>query len=147
MDDQCPDDRVWRTYIETSIRLQTRLDDDLRATAGMSLIDYHVLLLLAEAPDCRMRMGELAARMVFSSSRLTYQVKAMEERGWVLRQQSSADRRVSHAVLTASGFTALRDAGEHHGRTVRELFTNDLDDEELRVLRRVFERVAKRLDG
>lgn len=137
---------AWRTYIETSARLQTRLDQDLRISTGISLVDYHVLLLLSEAEDCRLRMGELAARMVFSSSRLTYQITAMEQRGWVVRQQSAEDRRVSHAVLTAAGLRVLRKAGRHHVRTVQELFTGDLDDEELRILARVFGRLRQRLD-
>lgn len=138
---------AWRTYIETSAHLQTRLDADLRIATGLSLVDYHVLLLLSEAPDCRLRMGELAARMVFSSSRLTYQIKAMEERGWVVRQQSSTDRRVSHAVLTAAGLRVLRRAGRHHARTVQALFTDDLDDDEVRVLARVFGRLRQRLEN
>lgn len=137
---------AWRTFFETSLWLETRLDDDLRAATGLSLIDYHVLLLLSEAPERRLRMGELATRMVFSSSRLTYQIKAMERRGWVLRQPSSDDRRVNHAVLTASGLETLREAGAHHIHTVQSLFTDDLDDEELRVLTRVFTRLQRRLD-
>ena len=137
---------AWRTYIETSARLQTRLDADLRIATGLSLVDYHVMLLLSEAQDCRLRMGELAARMVFSSSRLTYQIKAMEQRGWVVRQQSAQDRRVSHAVLTAAGLRVLRKAGRHHVSTVQALFTDDLDDDEVRVLSRVFGRLQRRLD-
>lgn len=137
---------AWRTYFETSLRLETRLDEDLRAATGLSMIDYHVLLLLSEAPGRRMRMGDLAVRMVFSSSRLTYQIKAMEQRGWVLRRSSSEDRRVNYAVLTATGIDALRAAGPHHVSTVQALFTDDLDDDELRMLARIFGRLRRRLD-
>ena len=136
---------TWRAYFEASLLLQTRLDEDLRACAGMAMIDYHLLLLLAEAPGHRLRMGELAARMVFSASRLTYQVNAMQRRGWVLRQPSEDDRRVTYAVLTASGLEAWRHAGRHHARTVRTLFTDDLDDTELNVLADVFGRLGRRL--
>ncbi len=138
---------AWRTYIEASLRLETRLDEDLRAANGLSLIDYHVLLLLSEAPSHRLRMGELATRMVFSSSRLTYQVKSMERRGWVLRHPSSDDGRVTYAVLTATGLESLREAGSHHVHTVQTLFTDDLDDEELCVLARVFGRLQQRLEA
>lgn len=141
-----PDHQVaWRTYIEASLRLETRLDEDLRVATGLSLIDYHVLLLLSEAPSHRLRMGELATRMVFSSSRLTYQVKSMEQRGWVLRQPSFDDKRVNYAVLTATGLEVLREAGAHHVSTVQALFTDDLDDDELRVLTRVFGRLQQRM--
>ena len=139
--------RAWRPYIEASLLLETRLDEDLRVAAGMGLMDYHVLLVLSECPAHRLRMGELAARMVFSPSRLTYQVKAMERRGWVLRQPSGEDKRVHYAVLTATGLEAYRQADHHHIETVQRLFTDDVDEQELQVLRRVFTRLQARLHG
>lgn len=137
--------RAWRPYIEASLLLETRLDEDLRAAAGLSLMDYNVLLVLSETPAHRLRMGDLAARMVFSPSRLTYQVKAMERRGWVLRQTSPDDKRVSYAVLTATGLETLHEADEHHIETVRRVFTDDLDEHELHVLADVFTRLESRL--
>lgn len=143
-----PQRQAWRPYIEASLLLETRLDEDLRAAAGMGLMDYHVLLVLSECPAHRLRMGELATRMVFSPSRLTYQVKVLERRGWVVRQLASDDRRVHHAVLTATGLEALREADRHHVGTVQRLFTDDLDEQELQVLQRVFTRLQGRLhDG
>lgn len=137
--------RAWRPYIEASLLLETRLDEDLRAAAGMGLAEYNVLLVLSESPAHRLRMGELAARMVFSPSRLTYQVKGMERRGRVVRQSSPEDKRVNHAVLTASGLEALRAADSHHVETVQRLFTDDLDEHEMHVLAQVFPRLRSRL--
>ena len=118
---------MWRAYFESSLLLETRLDHDLRSTSGLSLIDYNVLLLLAEAEGHRLRMGELASQMVFSASRATYQVKSMEKRGLVLRQTAADDGRGSEAVLTATGMEALRDASPKHARTVEALFTDHVD--------------------
>lgn len=137
--------RAWRPYIEASLLLETRLDEDLRTAAGLSLMDYHVLLVLSESPERRLRMGELAARMVFSPSRLTYQIKMLERRGWVLRQSSVEDKRVTYAVLAAAGLEALREAGRHHVGTVQRLVTDDLDEHELQVLEQVFTRLQRRL--
>lgn len=135
--------RTWRTYIETSLLLETRLDEDLRSATGLSMIDYHVLLLLSETPGRRLRMGDLAERMVFSPSRVTYQVKSMEHRGLVVRQASSEDKRVNHAVLTAAGLEAFREADPHHVHTVQTLFMNDVSERELRVLDAVFTRLRR----
>lgn len=137
--------QAWRPYIEASVLLETRLDDDLQHAAGMSLPEYHILLILSESTQHRLRMGELAARMVFSPSRLTYQVKSMEQRGWVLRQAAPDDRRVHYAVLTATGLEAFRATDKHHIDTVRHLFTDELDTDELHVLARVFTRLRARL--
>ncbi|WP_028926872.1 MarR family winged helix-turn-helix transcriptional regulator [Pseudonocardia acaciae] len=140
-------ERAWRTYIEASVRLQTRLDECLQHDTGLSLIDYHVLLLLSEANDQRLRMGELAGRLVFSPSRLTYQVSSMEKRGLVLRERTPEDRRGTRAVLTAAGLHALRAAWPPHSRAIHDLFLDDLDDDEVECLGRIFSRVGARLGG
>lgn len=136
---------AWRIYIETSIRLQTRLEQDLETTSGLSLIDYHVLLRLDGAPGQPLRMGELADQLVFSPSRLTYQVASMEKRGLVVRQRDPDDGRGTRAVLTAAGLKALQGATPHHHRAIRELWLDDLDPAELDCLAKVFARLEQRL--
>src|SRR5688572_4868821 len=93
----------WRAFIEGSWALHTRLEDDLRAATGLSMSDYHVMVTLSEAPGHRMRMGELAERMVFSPSRLTYQISSMVKRGLVRKQPCAEDGRGQEAVLTEAG--------------------------------------------
>ena len=138
---------TWRTYIEASIRLQTRIEQDLEGGSGLSLIDYHVLLRLDEAPGQRMRMGELADQLVFSPSRLTYQIASMEKRGLVVRQRDPDDGRGTRAVLTAAGLTAFQDAIPAHRRSIRELWLDDLDPAELDCLAEVFGRLERRLSA
>jgi DNA-binding MarR family transcriptional regulator len=135
----------WRAYIEASQRLLTQLEEELRATSDLSLADYHVLVLLSEAPRQRLRMGELANRLVFSPSRLTYQISSMERRGLVARQAYPQDRRGNEAVLTATGLLALRDAAPHHLASVRGHLMDDLDNAEVACLTRVFDRLGERL--
>ncbi|MER7168617.1 MarR family transcriptional regulator [Micromonospora sp. NPDC000207] len=136
---------AWRAYIEASQRLFTQVEEDLRATSGLSFADYHVLVLLSEAPGQRLRMGELADRLVFSPSRLTYQVSTMQRRGLVARQSCPDDRRGSEAVLTAAGLLTLREAAPHHLTSVRHHLIDDLDDAEIACLTRVFTRLGTRL--
>ncbi|MFI7428966.1 MarR family winged helix-turn-helix transcriptional regulator [Micromonospora sp. NPDC049836] len=135
----------WRAYIESSQRLFTQLEDDLRADSELSFADYHVLVLLSEAPGQRLRMGELAGRLVFSPSRLTYQITSMQKRGLVAKEACPGDRRGSEAVLTAAGLLTLRGAAPHHVRSVRTHLIDDLDDAEVACLTRVFERLGRRL--
>ncbi|TYQ10843.1 UNVERIFIED_ORG: DNA-binding MarR family transcriptional regulator [Gordonia westfalica J30] len=136
---------AWRVFIETAARLQTMLDDDLRATAGMSLADYSVLLILHESEGGRLRMRDLSHRMVFSTSRLSYQVDAMVKRGWLQRERAVEDRRGSYAVLTEAGRTAFREAAHDHGRCVDGLFFSALRPSDGRELRAVMEKLATHL--
>jgi DNA-binding MarR family transcriptional regulator len=134
---------AWRTFVESSWALHTRLEEELRATTGLSMNDYHVLVVLSEAPDRRLRMGELAGRLVFSPSRVTYQITSMVKRGLVRKQSCADDGRGQEAVLTDEGMEALRAAAPLHLITVRDAFIDRLDDEELAVIHRVFDRVRK----
>ncbi|MBX6356188.1 MAG: MarR family transcriptional regulator [Micromonosporaceae bacterium] len=139
--------RGWRAYIEGSLRLNARLEDDLRAATGLTMADYNVLVVLSEAPRRRLRMGELAERLVFSPSRLTYQISSMERRGLVRRESCPADRRGSEAVLTDEGMAKLRASAPHHVASVRQRLIDLLDGSELAALTAVFERVKSALDG
>ena len=134
---------AWRTFIESSWALHTHLEDDLRAATGLSMNDYHVLVVLSEAPDRRLRMGELAGRLVFSPSRVTYQISSMVKRGLVKKQSCPEDGRGQEAVLTGAGMAALEAAAPLHLVTVRDRFIDRLDPGELAVIARVFEKVSK----
>ena len=133
----------WRTFIESSWALHTHLEDELRAQTGLSTNDYHVMVTLSEAPDHRLRMGELASRLVFSPSRITYQISSMVKRGLVRKQPCPEDGRGQEAVLTDEGMAALEAAAPLHLVTVRDSFIDRLDEEELAVITRVFEKVRK----
>jgi DNA-binding MarR family transcriptional regulator len=133
----------WRAFVESSWALHTRLEDELRAATGLSMADYHVLVVLSEAPGRRLRMGELAGRLVFSPSRITYQITTMVKRGLVRKQPCADDGRGSEAVLTEAGLAQLEAAAPLHLKTVRDSFIDLLDDEELAVVGRVFARIRK----
>src|SRR5690349_10195863 len=135
--------RHWRTCIESSWALHTTLEDELRAATGLSMNDYHVLVALADAPERRIRMGELASRLVFSPSRITYQISSMVKRGLVEKQSCPDDGRGQEAVLTERGLVALREAAPAHLETVRKSFIDHLDDEELAVIGRAFAKIRK----
>src|SRR3954447_13468219 len=134
---------AWRPFIESSWALHTRLEDELRAATGLSMNDYHVMVVLSEAPQRRLRMGELADRLVLSPSRVTYQISSMVKRGLVRKQSCPDDGRGQEAVLTDEGMAALRAAAPLHLVTVRDRFIDRLDPDELAVVHRVFDKVRK----
>ena len=141
-----PRETAWRRFIETSTRLSTTVDEQLRADSQMTLADYHLLLLLREAPGHRLRMKELSDRMVFSASRLTYQVDVLVRRGWLCREPVPGDRRGSYAVLTGDGLAAFTAAAEVHLRHVERLFVDAFSDDDGRRLAALLDRLDRHLD-
>lgn len=141
------EERAWRPYIEASLRLETTLDERLRQSTGLTLMDYHLLMLLADAPQHRLRMSELADKMMFSRSRITYQITSMAKRGLVVREPVPEDRRGYRAVLTASGMDALREAVPLHTESIRELFFDHIRPDELSCVEHVFSRLHHYLES
>lgn len=139
--------QAWRAYFESTQMLSELLERGLKRDAGLSLADYNLLLLLYESPEGRLRLGELASRMVFSPSRITYQVKTLVARGLIDRRPVACDRRGFEAVLTDEGRSAFRRAAIEHARQVDELFLGDLAPGEAESLTRIFSRLGRRLEG
>lgn len=137
---------AFRVYFETTARLLDNLEKRLKQQMGLTLSEYNMLLLLSEAPEGRMRMGQLADAIVFSPSRLTYQVKVLSERGLVKRVKCPEDGRAWETELTTEGRTMFRRASVIHAKGVKNLFTNAVTDEQLTMIHRIFAQVAQNLD-
>src|SRR4051794_25104478 len=54
--------RSWRAWLEARLLLQERLEQELKASDGITGAEYEVLVRLSEAPGRRLRMSELASR-------------------------------------------------------------------------------------
>lgn len=137
--------RAWRIFFEASGRLQGVLETRLKRMFGLTLPDYNILLALWEAPGRCLRMGELAERVVYSPSRLTYLVAHLERDGWVRRVTSTRDRRSSDACLTSQGVATVEAATAAHEETVREYLLDGMTDEEIGQIVRIFSAVGDRL--
>ena len=95
--------RAWRGLVEAYADLPAALEADLVAGFGIDGGDYGVLVNLSEAPDQRLRMCDLAARLHLSPSGLTRRLDGLVRPAYVAREPSAHDRRVTLAVLTDAG--------------------------------------------
>lgn len=132
---------AWRGMLRTYSDTIGRLDCELEREHGLPLVSYEVLLQLGEAPDCSLRMGELADRLFLSRSGLTRLVDRLVRAGLVERASCESDRRGSYARLTDAGRERLLTARPTHLSGVREHFLSKLDDEDLDHLAAAWQRV------
>jgi DNA-binding MarR family transcriptional regulator len=110
------------------------MERELAEGGVLPLGHYDVLLALAEAPERRLRMHELAWDVVLSRSGLTRMVDRLEGAGLLRRERCDDDRRGCYAALTEDGMEALRRAWPVYARGIAEHFGRHLDDGEARVL-------------
>ena len=134
--------RAWRSLLRAHTRLLARLDADLQCTQGMSVTDYGVLVNLSEEEGGRMRMSELAQRLLLSPSGLTRRLDGLVSSGLVERTRCPTDRRGAYAVLTSAGWSRLRSAAPDHVGQVRRHFVDRLSREQLALLADALEEVS-----
>ncbi len=114
--------------------LTRELDAQLAREHKLPLTSYEVLLYLADAPDGRMRMSELAESVLLSRSGLTRLVDRLEREGLLKRERCESDARGLFAEITPAGRRLFDEARSTHLDGVRALFLDRFSREELRTL-------------
>ncbi|AYF29827.1 MarR family transcriptional regulator [Micromonospora tulbaghiae] len=141
------EDRAWRGYRRMRRLLDLELARELMQDAGLSEPDYDVLSDLSETPEQRLRLSELADRMLWSRSRLSHHISRMQQRGLVTREECATDGRGSVVVLTPAGRKAVEAAAPGHVAAVRRHLIDRLTPAEVAALGTLSQRVIDHLTG
>jgi DNA-binding MarR family transcriptional regulator len=137
---------LWRSFRSMNQQLSRALDRQLQQDAGISQADYGILLALFEAPDRRLRTGEIGELLAWEKSRVSHQVARMEARGLVLRTTCDDDARGTWVTLETAGRRALLGAMREHAAAIRELFFDELEPGEKEILNAAALRVLAKLN-
>ncbi len=122
---------AWRTFLRAHATVVRALEQELQAEQGLPLASYDVLVQLSEAPERRLRMTELADRVLLSRSGLTRLADRLEKDGLLRREACPSDARGTLAVLTDAGMQRLRAAWPTHLRGVQQHVTSRLSQDEI----------------
>ncbi|MFD9706035.1 MarR family winged helix-turn-helix transcriptional regulator [Lentzea sp. NPDC059081] len=137
---------AWHHFVQAYHLLERQIEQQLQRDAGLSHAQYNVLVVLSEEPRNRMRMTELARRVVVSKSSLTYQIGKLEKAGLVRREPHESDERGILAVLTDAGKVLLRTTAPGHVLTVREYLIDLFTSEQLVQLGEFMKLVHEKAD-
>lgn len=138
-----PKAKAWRAFFEASALITDRMEKRLHATTGLKITDYNVLLVLSEAEGNQLRMGELAEKMVFSPSRLSYQVKTLAAQGLIDRSADPNDKRGMTATLTDEGSRVFTAASRVHAQHIKQLFHPAVDEAEAKALEAICDQIQR----
>jgi DNA-binding MarR family transcriptional regulator len=133
---------AWRAFLTAHARVTAVLEEELQREKGLALSWYDVLVQLQEADSHRLRMTELAERVLLSKSGLTRLVDRMCTAGLVLRTADDNDRRGRWVELTVAGQERLRSAAPVHLRGIRRHFSGLLSTAEAAEIRTALERIV-----
>lgn len=148
MDDKIKPNHLeaWRLFITSHAKLLNQIDTELQSEGQIPLNWYDVLIELYEAPQQRLRMSELADKVVLSRSGLTRLVDRLEKAGYLQREIDLDDRRGFFAVINDKGITAMRGAWPIYARGIQSYFAEHLSEEETAILRKLFHDILQKLD-
>jgi DNA-binding MarR family transcriptional regulator len=118
---------AWRGFLQVHAGVTQALDAQMRAEHGLSVSAYEVLMFLADAEDHRLRMSEIAGRVLLSRSGLTRMVDRLVQLGYVTRCAVENDGRGLFAELTEAGLEKVQAARLTHREGVRRFFFDRLN--------------------
>lgn len=132
---------AWQGMLIATTRVLRALDEGLRAQHGISVAEFDVLITLANAPNRRLRMSELARSVALSPAGLTHLVTRLERERLVGREVDARDRRGFYTVLTDAGAERLDVSRPLHNRIIRELLLDRIAADDRRQLGAIWNRV------
>jgi len=138
---------AWRLFITAHATLIDAIDRELAAAECIPLHWYDVLVELVEAPDRRLRLHELADKVVLSRSGLTRLVDKLETAGLLKREPNPEDRRGYYAVLTDAGYEALRHAWPIYAAGIEQNFAAHLTEEEAKIFITALQKILENQQG
>ena len=132
---------AWGALTRTHAAISQRLQDALAAASFPPLPWYEVLATVAESPEGRMKMGDLAEALVITRGGLTKLVDRLVNAGLMERTFCDTDRRVSYATLLPAGADLLAEMRPIVVAELKRSFAANLTAAQARDLSEALERV------
>jgi DNA-binding MarR family transcriptional regulator len=133
---------AWGYVLRLQSQVVARIEEDLKRRGEISLTWYDVLLTLEKAIGKRLRMSEIADRIVLSRSALTRSVDKLEAEGYLKREPCRHDERGAYAVLTKKGARALARARPVYWAGIRKYFAAGLTNADISSLESLLEKIV-----
>lgn len=136
-----PHGEAWGALTRTHAAVTQRLQEALAQGDYPPLPWYEVLAAVADAPDQRLRMGDLAEILVITRGGLTKLVDRLVKAGLLERTFCETDRRVSYATLCPAGHDLLSEMRPVIVRELEVAFSANISEGEAGQLTETLARV------
>ena len=137
---------AWASYQRMRVRLAERLNRELAHKTGLSEADFEILSALTQTPEESVRALALRCGLEWEKSRLSHQLRRMEARGLITREECPEDNRGSVIRVTDTGRQLVAEARIHYEQIVRRYVADILTAEQLEALGTIAELVLEQLE-
>ena len=135
--------RAWAVLLSAREHVMNRAELALAHAGLPPLAWYDVLWALEQAPGCRLRMFELAEKLVVARYNLTRIADRLVRAGLIERESCSSDGRGAFCVLTASGRRMRSRMWPTYRTVIERLVAAHVEPHELAVIEESLSRVAR----
>ena len=132
---------AWHGLLQVQALVIGEMDRQMAHRHDLRVREFDVLITLFNAPGGRLRMSDLAARVLLSASGLSRLVDRLERKGLIAREADADDARSVRTRLTPAGLQALDEARQTHDAVIRARMTDHLTAAEARELRGLWDRI------
>ncbi len=136
-----PHGDAWGALTRTHAAIVGRLQEALASSDLPPLPWYEVLATVADAPEQRLKMGELAESLVITRGGLTKLVDRLIKASLMERTFCETDRRVSYATLLPAGEEMLEEMRPVVVAELKSSFAANLTAAQAKDLREALDRV------
>ena len=137
---------AWNNYQRMRVRLSGRLNRELSRETGLSEADYDILAHLSSAPDESVRALALRCGLEWEKSRLSHQIRRMEQRGLLVREECLEDNRGTVIRISNEGRKLAELGKRHHEEAVKRYVLDVLTPGQLDALGTIAETILAHVE-
>src|SRR5258708_4830387 len=138
-----PKSHAWAVLLTAHAILIEKSEAALAEAKLPPLAWYDVLWELEKAEGGKLRMNELARRIVLSRSNLTRLADRLEDAKLIEREDTPHDRRGYHCVITPAGLAMRKKMWPVYKAEIERLFSRHITVEEARTIGDALSRAVK----
>lgn len=124
--------RAWENFLDAALRVSGSLNRAVAEQHKLTLVDVRLLEILSRNGSAR--MGDIAEQLLSLPSRVTRQIRRLEQAGLVRREASPEDGRGVLASITDQGREVLAAAMVTYADGVRQRFLAPLTRNQIAAL-------------
>lgn len=128
------EDAAWRVFLGMSRDWFIVMERALGQSTDASVADLELLEPLLDAGESGLRAKDLAAAAEWQDSRVSHQLRRMEQRGLVARARDRDDARGTMVRLTEAGIRCAERARATRRQVMRQIILDVLEPEQLTAL-------------
>ena len=123
------------------MRASNLLVDDLKKTLKnypINATEFSVMEFLYSKGEKSIQ--EIRDRILLASGSATYVVDSLEKKGYIMRNVSQKDKRVTYIRLTEEGMKLIDDIFPAHKKNTKKIFEK-INDKELVILKEILKKI------